>query len=1121
MRNRYKDLWLASASAAVLTSLTALPAIAGPVTFTTNTGAVTDGDSNTSIASTTITTSGPETQGAYLTGNSTATFYTWDFNGNVIPATGPTSGFVIDTSRGKVTNNFNNVTIQGNDASGISVITSGSSGSVLNVNTGSSILGGSNGATSSGIYVNSTSTLGGVGITVNSGAAVTNGSGAAGIHVARSVFGTSMFGLGESFVHNYGSVSGGTGTGDGIQLDSTALMQLINNHSGGTISGGDTGTSHGISIESNNSGSAGLITLTNNGTVNGGASGGDGVSLSSAGFLGTLSNAGNGIIRGGSGNTHGISLAGTAQITTINNTSSATIRGGTGTGDGIRVGSGTSVGTIDNQAVIRGGDTQGYGIHAAGGTITTISNTSNIYGTGSLGNGIRVSGGGTITTINNGASTSDLNLAKIAGSSTNDDGTGILIASGSTTIGTITNYGTISSRLNTTSTGGSGIHLTLGSLNLVDNYGLIRGGTTTGDGISDNSLATITTINNYDTGTISGADAIELTSSVSSTTINNSGTLSGNVKLTSTFGTGSTLNMYGGALAGDVYGSGGTYGTVNFNLVGGTFGTGGVSGGSSYVTSADLGVSGSELLAVNVNSGELRLADDIYATTTTVASGATLRPHSVGQSINGALVNNGTLQLTGNTFSINGNLSGSGTVTTTITAGTGGTHGYLFVSGAANFTNLTIVPTYNPGDVVSGETLVMVYSPSSLTYNALGMQSLHGISWRLTEATGSGSDYQGFAYTAGALLAIAGGVTDGVAATNAPGVSALSGYTGGDAQIQALQSGLTSNTNNDQAGAQLRPDANGGTVLAALGASEQAQDQIASRLNGSGMSYGEQLEGRGVWMHGFGTLARQGQIKGTNGFEMDSYGATFGADKLLASDAWRVGGAFTYANSDVDDTGVRTGSGETLDSYIGNVYGRYHGNRFYVDGAITAGVHQVDTRRLVNFVGNTLARGEYSSQQYGAKLEAGLPVAASRFTITPSAGFAYDTLLQDGYTETGAGGANLVVGDSTVHSYRGTLKAEATTSYALADGWQLRPALRIGYQHQFNDDLVPIQSVGMAGGGISFAAPGVSLPQNSALAGAEVELLSADRLSITARYDGEYREGYAAHSAHLRGRYEF
>ena len=1128
-----KLILLTSVSAVTMAILAASPAKAVPpnvIILSTGAPSLTNGE-HSSLSGTTVTTSDDETLGAYVTGNGSSSLYVWDVNGNLVPSVSDTSGFLVDTSKGTITANFNSVNVQGNDKAGITIITSGSATAVLNINGTSTILGDNSGATSAGIYVDSESNRA-VTINVAASASVTNGSGEAGIHIEESLSVSPLL----STIDNSGTVSGGA-EGQGIQLDTSAFLGSLTNQNTALITGGTSGD--GVVIESKNGSNPGLTTFINYGVINGGSTLGDGLVVSNTGYVSTIDNRrSSAVISGGGGNSVGILLSGTGQVNTITNASSGVIKGGTGTAYGIEATDDSSITTLNNSATIKGADTAGsaiyvhssatintinnlsaglistsstdaigYGIlvdgDAAGDTanistitnrgtirsgggdaaigllggdsagdttrvitslitnnsagviqgrsggdgievgnyhsVSTLRNYGKLTGNDTSASGVNVSGHGIITIINNGSSLHHSN-AKITGSDTSNGGNGVNVED-SASIDTLTNWGTISANVAMDAALGVGINVDdSGTITTIENHGTIKGGTSTGSGIRATTSAQITTINNYSTGTITGqTGSITLANTGQSTTINTSGVINGGIKLArNTGGVGDIINIYGGSIDGDIIAAdsvgSNNFGTVNFNLFGGSFGSGGASGSShEFETEGDIGTS-TRLNAVNINSGTLILNDDISANTTTVASGATLLVNSDASTIGRDFVNNGTLDLQTSAVTISRNISGSGTLAFTIEAGTGGDHGYISdISGTANLSSMTIAPDFNAGDVVYGQKLVLVNNSGTLSFNPLTILSTHGVKWQLTEAETSGTDYQGYSYSAGSLIATALGLTANVPNPNAGALDPLSSYEGSNTDILALQNALTNITDNNKAGAQLRPDANGGGVLSVLGVVEQTRNNILAQLNGdtkgnSGVSSGDAQEGISFWATAFGSNADQDTIAGVDGFTSDSYGTSFGIYKQPQENL-RIGASFTYANSKVDDKGDRSGSGEEIDSYLTNIYGGYDFNPWYVDVILTGGAHRYDSTRLVDFTGPVVAKGSYSGLQYGAQTEVGYPVHINNYTITPLAGFAYDAVHQHGYTEIGAGGANLAVDGSKVTSYRSTLGVKTSAMY--------------------------------------------------------------------------------------------
>jgi len=693
---------------------------------------------------------------------------------------------------------------------------------------------------------------------------------------------------------------------------------------------------------------------------------------------------------------------------------------------------------------------------------------------------------------------------------------------------------------------GTGIQIEENTALTIDNHGAITAGTGLVEGIFEASTGVLTTLNNYSDGTItghSGAPAITLENTSSSATINNAGTISGNIQLGSITGSGDTVNVYGGTINGAIKAAdnSGSYGTVNFNLVGGTFGTGGTSGSGTFATNGDLGSAGNMLHAVNINSGTLTLNNNIRSTSTTIANGATL---SLGanESISNSLVDNGTLDLQAHALTTT-NISGSGTLRASIS---GGANGYIIGSGGGTINLNGIAFNLSSIDTLpaTGSKILLVSDPGTLTFNSANFSSANAFtSFSASQASGSGTDMDGHSYNTGDLLLTAtrdaSSLITAVVNSSPAGQSLVQAFTTQQNTLSgnalALLTSLGSMTNNEQAEtvARLTNTSSSSATHVATQVASSAISNISTRMGSisfpaaiasndasSGMAAGGASGNKSVWMQAIGSAANEGTISNQAGFNSNTYGTIFGADKEF-TDNMRLGAAFTYANTRVDNNGNLSGNTDSVDSYLGSLYGKYTMPKWYVTGIVNYGVHTVDTTRLITLPSLAVAQGAFSEQQYGTNLEAGYPLWVKSFTVTPFAGFGYDHIHQDSYTESGGGIYNLTVNGTDTNSYRSTLGTRMSKEYALNSGWKLEPTINLGWTHEFNNHLVPTQTEGFSDGSLSFAAPGVQVGRNAFDFGATADLVSAQSLTLSAGYQGEIRDHYTSNSGMLKARFTF
>ena len=330
---------------------------------------------------------------------------------------------------------------------------------------------------------------------------------------------------------------------------------------------------------------------------------------------------------------------------------------------------------------------------------------------------------------------------------------------------------------------------------------------------------------------------------------------------------------------------------------------------------------------------------------------------------------------------------------------------------------------------------------------------------------------------------------------------------------------------------QLRPEINGASIQAALSATNKVfgvvdahldEVHVAQLTGNSGIATGDQTNGLGIWMQGFGFRGDQDLRKSVNGYNADAYGFAAGADKLLNDDT-RVGIAVSYAQSNINDKGASTGNTNDIDSYQATLYGSMLIKdalirNWYLNGMLGLSRHDYSSKRIV--IGNIVS-GDHEAMQYTAKVEAGLPLKVGKTTITPIASLTYSRLSEDGYTESGVGA--LVVGNQETDSFRTGLGAKAQIPLydkaSLNSGLELRAI----WGHEFADTAQDT-TASFASGGSSFTTSGVSPARDSADLGVSIRIASSEgyiKQSLSVSYDAEIKDEYLSHTAQLQARFDF
>lgn len=539
-------------------------------------------------------------------------------------------------------------------------------------------------------------------------------------------------------------------------------------------------------------------------------------------------------------------------------------------------------------------------------------------------------------------------------------------------------------------------------------------------------------------------------------------------------------------------------------------------------------------VATNINAGRLELAEGssiANSSLTTVARGATLS--GAGAAGNVTVANGATIAPTaGKTLTVKDLTLQSGS-TYLVGIDAQGQNGKILATGTADLQSGAIVaPVVNNAfTIANGAHYALVDATGAATVGAVNTTSGSAmLSWSVLR----GDDARlGLDASSIYLVADKKEVASLVSGSSAKGVAAAldSLSTSSDAGTQALLttlSNLPTQAEVDRAVNQLTPRtalvaaATTGSMAATTAHvnvinTHAAEMRFAQAGGATGVATGDSPRGLGVWMQGLGYGGSQDQRKGQDGYDATTGGVAVGGDVQVA-DPLRVGAAFSYARTNVDAKNNSAGSNLDIDSYQGALYANYTGSPWYVDTTLVYGRHQYDGSRVIGFLGSR-AKGSYEGDQYTAAVEGGYPLAFGKTVVTPNASLAYSLLKQDGYTETGAPGANLSVDEQTSTSLRSGLGVKLAHTFQ-NNTTLITPEARATWYHEFHD-AAPDQTARFAAGGSAFTTTAAKPAGDSAVLGVGLTLTSSDQVSVSARYDAELKDGYVGHNGILQMRVAF
>lgn len=298
---------------------------------------------------------------------------------------------------------------------------------------------------------------------------------------------------------------------------------------------------------------------------------------------------------------------------------------------------------------------------------------------------------------------------------------------------------------------------------------------------------------------------------------------------------------------------------------------------------------------------------------------------------------------------------------------------------------------------------------------------------------------------------------------------------------------------------------------------------LARNGSQSGIATGDDALDWAVWGQPFYGSARQGMIDNVSGYTAHYGGVVLGADRQIADD-WRVGGAFSYANSSVNGRDNLTGSHTDVDAWSGIAYASWSGNPLYVNLTASVSTQRYDSQRRIGFDGFAgQADGSFNGQQVMTKAEVGYPIFfAQGTTLTPLAAVSYSYLHQDDYKEHSDQGAALKVDSSHTQSVRSSLGAKLEHSWSTGIG-DVVPFVQAMWTHEYYRSRTATSAsyVADALGETRFTSFGATPVSDTADIGAGVALVQNDDLSLSARYDLSTAPHFDAQTVSLRLRKSF
>jgi outer membrane autotransporter protein len=277
---------------------------------------------------------------------------------------------------------------------------------------------------------------------------------------------------------------------------------------------------------------------------------------------------------------------------------------------------------------------------------------------------------------------------------------------------------------------------------------------------------------------------------------------------------------------------------------------------------------------------------------------------------------------------------------------------------------------------------------------------------------------------------------------------------------------------------------------------------------GEGMASGDSIFKRGaMWVQGLFNKSKLDDTSKAKGFDADSNGIAFGAEKFVTDDTKVVIG-YAYTNTDIDgfmrDTDV--------DTHTAIVYGEYKPSNWYVNGIATYGWSDYEESKSVAGVG---VKADYDVETFGLQAMTGYDMNINGLGITPEAGLRYVHIKQDAYKD--SADQRVSANDSDILT--GVIGAKVSKNFELSNGMNIKPEARIAATYDlFNDD---VNSVVTLANGSAYAVDGEALDRFGMEFGAGVTAEVNDNVELSLGYEGKFREDYQDHTGLINAKYKF
>lgn len=272
----------------------------------------------------------------------------------------------------------------------------------------------------------------------------------------------------------------------------------------------------------------------------------------------------------------------------------------------------------------------------------------------------------------------------------------------------------------------------------------------------------------------------------------------------------------------------------------------------------------------------------------------------------------------------------------------------------------------------------------------------------------------------------------------------------------------------------------------------------ATGVSAGDAAAGANPTGLSTWVRALGHRGHVDSDGNGTGFDQEQGGIQAGIDRSFAG-GYVLGLSLAYLRSELDAKGVTASTDG--DTYQVGLYGSADLGPVWLDGTAAYAHTDWDTSRTLGFGGLTrTATASPTSNDLAFTARTGRDFGLGRFTVTPEAGLDWYRLDRSGFTESGAGAANLDVQSSTTDVVKTALGLRAATAFVTAGGFTLVPEARATWYHDLADEDPSVTANLSAAPGATFTVAGAAPGRDAAVLGLGLAGQS-ERLQLFADYD--------------------